>query len=100
MQEMIVYYGVLYLVPPIQPNSQGKKPHKIRDFWVSECQKRAGSTPKLQKITPIMTIIGAKFYAFLNLTPKNSISPCSHIFNFCTGVLLLRRRYKKSLGRE
>lgn len=70
MQEMIVYYGVLYLVPPIQPNSQDKKPHKIRDFWVSECPKRAGSTPKLQKITPIIVIIGAKFLCFFKSNSK------------------------------
>ena len=50
MQEMIVW-GIVFS-PPIQPNSQDKKPHKIRDFWVSECQKRAGSTPKLQKNHP------------------------------------------------
>ena len=64
-----ILWGIVFS-PPIQPNSQDEKPHKIRGFWVSEYQKRAGSTPKLQKITPIIVIIGAKFLCFFKSNPK------------------------------
>lgn len=99
MQEMIVYYGVLYLVPLYSLTRKAKNRIKFEIFGCPNV-KKGREVPQNCKNHPDYDYNRGKIFMLFKSNPKNSISPCSHIFSFCTGVLLLRRRYKKSLGRE
>lgn len=70
MQEMIVYYGVLYLVPLYSLTRKTKNRIKFEIFGCPNVQKGREVPQNCKKITPIMTIIGAKFLCFFKSNPK------------------------------